>query len=72
MKVIDCLSEMCPIPILRIMRELPKMVPGESIKVVTDHSCVVESIKDKLKSKKLFLNIDEVINGVWEIIITKH
>jgi TusA-related sulfurtransferase len=71
MKVIDSFGEICPIPVLRIQEELTILKPGESFMIVVDHSCVLESIKDKYKGKKIKMIIDEVMNGVWEITFTK-
>ncbi|MGV8979975.1 sulfurtransferase TusA family protein [Clostridium sp.] len=71
MNTIDCLGDMCPIPILKIQKQLKKTKPGISIKVITDHSCVAESIKNHYSNKNHAFEVDEVMNGVWEIIITK-
>jgi tRNA 2-thiouridine synthesizing protein A len=72
MDTIDCLGDMCPIPIIKIQKELKKMNPGTSIKVITDHSCVSQSIKDHFSHKNISLEFDEVMNGIWEIIIKKN
>lgn len=71
MKKIDCLGEYCPIPILRIKEHLKNIPKGEEFMVVTDHSCVFQSIQDYCKKTKLKIHVDEVINGVWEITIKK-
>lgn len=71
MKVIDSFGEMCPIPVLRIQEEFANMSSGDKFMIVVDHSCVVESIKDKYKNRKVEIVIDEVMNGVWEITFTK-
>lgn len=72
MKTLDCLGDMCPVPIIKIKKELQTMKSQESIKIVTDHSCVANSILDHYKNKKVSIQTEEVINGVWEIIMTKH
>jgi len=73
MKKIDCLGEFCPVPILRIKEELKTLPKGGSFMVVTDHSCVLQSITDHFKkSSSISLEQEEVINGVWEITITRH
>lgn len=71
MKTLDCLGDMCPVPIIKIKKELQSMKSRESIKVVTDHSCVAASILDHYKNKRVSIQSEEVINGVWEIIVTK-
>ena len=72
MKKIDCLGEICPIPILRIKKELKTLYKGASFVLVTDHSCVLQSISDHFKnSSTVSIESEEVINGVWEVIVTK-
>ncbi len=72
MKKIDCLGEFCPIPILKIKEELKTLSKDTSFMLVTDHSCVLQSITDHFgKSSVIRVEPEEVINGVWEIIITK-
>lgn len=69
MKTIDCLGDMCPIPILKVRREIKTIDSGDTIKVITDHSCVLESIMSNFKKYKI--TYEEAINGVWEIFISK-
>lgn len=71
MRELDCLGEMCPLPVMRIKESLKTMYSGETIKVVTDHSCVHQSILVQFKKSKVEIDYEEVINGVWEIFITK-
>lgn len=71
MKTIDSFGEMCPIPVLRIEEEIKTLETGDSFMIVVDHSCVVESIKDKYKNSKIKIVMDEVMNGVWEITVTR-
>lgn len=73
MKKIDCLGDFCPIPILKIKAELKTLAKGASFMVITDHSCVLQSITDHFKnSTDISLEPEEVMNGVWEITITRH
>ena len=67
MVTIDCLGEICPVPIMRLQQALKG---GEEILLITDHSCVPKVIEDFCLSKKLGYLADEVINGVWELHIT--
>ncbi|KPU45313.1 hypothetical protein OXPF_12060 [Oxobacter pfennigii] len=68
---VDCLGEICPVPIIRIKENLKSMKSGDSIKVVTDHSCTQQSVMDFFKNKKFKVQCEEVINGVWEITVIK-
>jgi len=62
---------MCPIPIIQSQKAYNESSPGESFMLVSDHSCVVESVKDHFKNKSVSLSINEVMNGIWEITFTR-
>lgn len=70
MKKIDCLGEICPMPVIRLQKELSRIKKGEAVLVVTDHSCSYKSIEEFCYSHDLSLHSDEAIPGVWEILIT--
>lgn len=71
MKKVNCLGDICPIPVIKTKKELQNIGSGESIMVVTDHSCSFEALIDLLENYEVEIESDEVINGVWEITITK-
>jgi tRNA 2-thiouridine synthesizing protein A len=71
MKKIDCFGDICPIPLLKAQKETAQMSVGDEVIIVTDHSCTVESIEEYYLNTSFKMEIDEVINGVWEIHITK-
>jgi TusA-related sulfurtransferase len=71
MKKIDCFGDFCPVPLLKARKEVDQLGSGDSFMLVTDHSCVVESINDHFHASKYDLDVYEAINGVWEITITK-
>jgi len=71
MNKIDCFGDICPLPIIKMQHELEHLANGESFQMVVDHSCVIESLKDHLGKTKFEYVIEEVMNGVWEITITK-
>lgn len=71
MKKVDCLGDICPLPVIKTKKELQSMKSGESIMVVTDHSCSLENLIELIKNCNVKYNYEEVINGVWEITVTK-
>ena len=71
MKKLNCFGDFCPVPLLKAKKEVEELLPGESLLLVTDHSCVVESIHEYFERHHYVLLIDEVINGVWEITIQR-
>ncbi len=68
---IKCFGDICPIPLLKINNALKKMKKNETLLAIIDHSCVVESVRDYFKDSSNQIFIEEVMNGVWEIEITK-
>lgn len=70
MKTIDCLGDICPVPVIKIKAVMDEIKHGESYMLVTDHSCSFENIKSFCEANKLQFISDEVINGVWEITIS--
>lgn len=69
MKKLDCFGDFCPVPLMRAQKEIKELAPGEELMLVTDHSCVVASIHEYFTLRKCDIQIDEVLNGVWEITI---
>lgn len=72
MNKIDCFGDFCPIPLLKAKKEFKTLSSGESFMLVTDHSCVVESIKEYFNKSTCTFVCEEVFNGVWEITVTRN
>lgn len=70
MVMLDCLGDMCPVPAMRLQKQLQEARPGDSIQLVTDHSCVPRSIGEYCAARGLLCQAAEAIPGVWEITIT--
>lgn len=68
---INCLGEICPIPIIHLQKQIHKIQNGEVIMIITDHSCTLSSIKDFCKKHTFSYQSEEVITGVWEIEVYK-
>lgn len=71
MKKIDCLGDICPVPVMKLQREVKKMQSGDSVMLVTDHSCTVKTVREFCDTHKMAFDSDEVMNGVWEITVSK-
>lgn len=67
----DCLGDMCPIPILKLKQCKTLKEKGDQLKLITDHSCVVESISGFCKKQGLQIDVVEPMNGIWELYIEK-
>jgi len=68
---LNCLGEMCPIPMIKAITEYNNMKPNDQLLIITDHSCTQRSLDDYFKNRKCKINTHEVINGVWEVLIIK-
>ncbi|MFZ5942726.1 MAG: sulfurtransferase TusA family protein [Bacillota bacterium] len=68
---LDCLYEVCPIPLLKTMKKLKELGPGDVLIVETDHTCAVKNIKEWTEKQSLPVEVMEVDNGEWEIHISK-
>ena len=66
---IDCLGDMCPVPYLKATKELEKLGSGDSVLIITDHSCVARALVEKMKKDQYLIEEDEVMNGIWEITV---
>lgn len=71
MKELNCLGDMCPIPMMKL-KNCSKLRPGEKIKLITDHSCVVESITEYCRKNKFSIETVEPMNGIWELYIERN
>ena len=72
MKTIDCLGEICPVPIMKVQKNMVDIQAGEVYKLITDHSCTYNNVKEFCKVHQLNYKADEVMNGVWEITIAAN
>lgn len=68
---LDCLSQLCPIPLLRTMQELKEMDPEDILIIQADHSCVTIDIERWALDKGYTIKMMELGEGEWEIYIQK-
>lgn len=68
---IDCIGELCPIPLLRAVQELKKMNPKDILVLHCDHSCVAIDIEKWAKKKDYPIQCIELSAGEWEVYIEK-
>lgn len=68
---VDCLGDVCPVPMIKLKQQEPELAQGKQIMLITDHSCVSESIRDYCRALRYHVEIKEPINGVWEFYISK-
>lgn len=68
---LDCMHEICPIPLLKALKSLDKMTVGDVLVIETDHSCTIKNIVEWAKKKGHPSDYLKVGDGEWEIYIEK-
>lgn len=72
MEKIDCFGDICPVPVIKLQNMISTISEGESFMMVVDHSCAIEHMREVLQKENLVWRIEEVMNGVWEVTVTKE
>jgi TusA-related sulfurtransferase len=72
MKKIDCLGEICPVPVMKLLSVMKSIQSGEDYLLITDHSCTIKNLESFCKANHLNYYSEEVMNGVWEITVTAN
>lgn len=65
MKELDCLGDVCPIPLVKLKKELPAIRAGETVSIVTDHSCSGREVMDYCARMGLLCQEEEPLTGIW-------
>lgn len=69
-ELVDCVGEICPIPVIKAQIQYKKINPGESITIITDHSCTSQNLREAFIKLACEIIIEEE-DGIWEITIRK-
>lgn len=67
---IDCVGEICPIPVVKAKIQYKKLIIGDSITVITDHSCTSQEIRENFSKYNCSIAVQED-GGIWYITITR-
>lgn len=70
-RVLDCLGEACPVPLVKAQRALEDLEVGDILIVQVDHSCAMKSLPEWARDAGHNVEIEEVDNGEWEVVIEK-
>lgn len=71
MKELNCLGDVCPLPLMRLQKEDAAIQAGESVLIITDHSCTCEGLRKYCAQHGYHAQVEEPVNGVWEVTISK-
>lgn len=69
--LMDCLGEACPVPLVKAQNKLKTMNVGDILIVQIDHSCAMKNLPEWARSDGHNVEVEEVEDGEWEVIIEK-
>jgi TusA-related sulfurtransferase len=68
---LDCLGEACPIPLMKVEKKMAELSVGDVLIVAIDHSCAMKNVPEWARAQGHNVEIDEVDDGEWEVVIEK-
>ncbi len=68
---LDCLGEACPVPLMKTEKKLGELSIGDILVVAIDHSCAMKNVPEWARKQGHNVEIEEVDDGEWEIVIEK-
>ncbi len=68
---LDCLGEACPVPLMKTEKKINEISVGDVLVVSIDHSCAMKNIPEWARKQGHNVEIEEVDDGEWEIVIEK-
>ncbi|MCF7941391.1 MAG: sulfurtransferase TusA family protein [Spirochaetia bacterium] len=68
---LDCMGEACPVPLIKAEKALEKMAIGDILIVQIDHSCAMKNVPEWARKEGHNVELDEVDDGEWEVVIEK-
>ena len=69
--ILDCLGEACPIPLVKSENAMKERASGDVLIVQIDHSCAMKNVPEWARKEGHNVEIEEVDDGEWEVIIEK-
>ena len=68
---LDCLGAACPVPLVKAQNKLKELEVGDVLIVQIDHSCAMKNLPEWAREAGHNVEIDEVDDGEWEVVIEK-
>lgn len=68
---LDCLGEACPVPLIKTEKKMEELALGDVLIVSIDHSCAMKNVPEWARTQGHHVDIEEVDDGEWELIIEK-
>ena len=68
---LDCMGEACPVPLIKTEKAMENLESGDVLIVMVDHSCAMKNVPEWARKQGHNVEIEEVDDGEWEIVIEK-
>jgi len=68
---LDCLGEACPVPLVKAQKAIEDLAIGDVLIVQIDHSCAMKNLPEWAREAGHNVEIEEVDDGEWEVVIEK-
>ncbi len=68
---LDCMGEACPVPLLKAEKKMADLAVGDVLIVSIDHSCAMKNVPEWARKQGYNVEIDEIEEGEWEVVIEK-
>ncbi|KYH33433.1 sulfurtransferase TusA family protein [Neomoorella mulderi] len=68
---LDALGEACPVPLIRTEKKMQELKAGDILIVQVDHSCAMKNVPEWARKQGYNVELEEVEEGRWDIIIEK-
>jgi len=68
---LDCMGEACPVPLMKCEKKMNELKVGDVLLVSIDHSCAMKNVPEWARTRGHNVEIEEVDDGEWEVIIEK-
>lgn len=69
--MMDCLGEACPVPLVKAQNKMKELAIGDLLIVSIDHSCAMKNLPDWARGEGYNVEVEEVGDGEWEVVIEK-
>ncbi len=68
---LDCLGEACPVPLMKTEKKMATLSKGDVLVVHIDHSCAMKNVPEWARTQGFNVEVEEVDDGEWDVIIEK-
>lgn len=68
---LDCMGEACPVPLMKTEKKMATLTAGDVLVVHIDHSCAMKNVPEWARKQGYNVEVEEVDDGEWDVIIEK-